>query len=296
MTTTTFFSLPRELRDCVYKHVIYTPCRPPATPRHAGLRLHESRNPSGKDWDDHHILYPLDARPDAYIMPLLQCNRQIRREVHEALSRAKAHSDGSCKLDLMFGRCTLVPTWVGLPFWPDSIRHLEIGIRIFDRYITPNLFARVFNLLMHHGPQFGYSNLQQGAGLHLETLTIKIAFDEGVQPECKLGRARMEENYYTVISHYFRELFGADLLFGVIDQISIRLDNSDHDYEAQMAKKKDPDYIPGDPAEFERLFGLRWGVDPSLKLSDWLNKGRWVESRALFEDDWLKGTMSEDEW
>lgn len=289
MTTTAFFSLPRELRDCVYKHFIYTPCKRPTTSRDAGLRLHKRCNSPAKDC---HILYPLDARLDAYIMPLLQCNGQIRREVHEALSRAKAHSDGSCQLDLMFGRRTLVPTWVGSSFWPERIRHLEISIRIFDRFFTPDLFVRVFNQLMHHGPQFSHSNLQQGTKIHLETLAIKIAFDEGVQPECKSERARLEENYFTVISHYFRDLVAAHLLFGVIDQISIGLTNSDHYYEAKMATKRESDDIPGDPADYD----LRWGLDPWLKLSDWLNKERWVESRSLFEDDWLKGTMDEDDW
>ena len=216
MKTTTFFSLPRELRDCVYKHYIYAPCKPPATPRHAGLRLHEDCDSSGIDWKERHILYPLDARPDAYIIPLLQCNWQVRREVNEALSRAKAHNDGdgSCKLDLMFARKTLVPTWIGFPSWPEHIRRLEISIRIFDRYNTADLFARVFNLLMHHGPQFGYSNLQQGTTLHLETLTIKITFDEGVQPMCKTGRARIEEDYFTVISFFFSDLGDARLLIG----------------------------------------------------------------------------------
>ena len=276
MKTTTFFSLPRELRDCVYKHYIYAPCKPPATPRHAGLRLHEDCDSSGIDWKERHILYPLDARPDAYIIPLLQCNWQVRREVNEALSRAKAHNDGdgSCKLDLMFARKTLVPTWIGFPSWPEHIRRLEISIRIFDHYITADLFARIFNLLMHHGPQFGYSNLHQETNLHLQTLTIKIAFDEGMQHTCHAERELIEYEYFEDISDHFDNLLTAGVLTGLIHRISVRVSSTECDYEAKPALKNPPDDIPGDPAES----ALRWGVDTSLKITDWLDKKRWVQA------------------
>lgn len=132
------------------------------------------------------------------------------------------------------------------------------------------MFVRILTQLVQHGPLFGYSNLQKETNFHLETLTVNITADQGMQHMCNAQIAQIEEDNSELIYSHFHFLGRAGLLTGFIDRVHLRTSNS----EKIVETAKYSDYKPRDPADF----GLSWGVDTSLLLREWLNKDRWAEA------------------
>ena len=189
MTTvrpTGFFSLPRELRDHIYKDFLYTPSDVPATPRDTGLRFEEECPSIGAEYK---ILHALDPRPHAYAFPLLHSSRQIRSEVHQILSDAKTSRDLPCKLDCMLGLRNMLLTWTLFPCWPQNMRHLEIKFRprehwsMLRHHLIFHSVLKLLNLLLSRGPQLGNPRSSRRADFHLETVTLEITSLEDVHDE-----------------------------------------------------------------------------------------------------------------
>lgn len=271
MLPTSFFSLPRELRDRIYNDFLYTPSDAPATPPDAGLRFKE-------EWQlpfiSFNIFHTLDPRPHAYAFPLLHCNRQIRSEVQQMLSHAKASRDLACKLDCMLDFRNMFPTWTLCPCWPQNMRHLEIKFRLCNDWARANgcllIYPafRILNLLFNHGPQLGYSSSFRSADFHLKTLTLEIVCDEHVEA--------INVQMLNCITSTVDSIVGSSHVKWQIDRFVFRA--------GSLERIKETSGVSVSPRGIEaRRWGFPWGKDVSFALSRWLDKALWVQAHTLPE-------------
>ena len=275
MLPTRFFSLPRELRDCIYEYFLHTPSDPPAALQDAGLE--ECR------WNksDLNIFHALDPRPHAHAFPLLHCNRQIRSEVHQSLSHAKTSQDLPCKLDCMLYPHNMFSTWTLCPCWPQNMRHLEIKFRLYrDLHRLPYYsiiypIFRLLNLLFNHGPQLGYSRSFRTADFHLETLTIEIAYLDPVYDEDIEDRDRQNLAY---IDKIVDVIISCSPVTRQIARFVLRA--------GSFEKVMEISGVATHPRDIKSWgLGLRWSKEISLPLSTWLNKADyWAQAFTLSEN------------
>ncbi|MCJ1259611.1 hypothetical protein MMC24_007450 [Lignoscripta atroalba] len=182
-SSATFLTLPRELRDRVYKNVLEAEIQRPASPNEStSARLEFRVHPliGGA------ILY--ERKPvDIACLGLLYCNRQISSETQEAIAlKNKAHAEGvTYKLDCMVRYQHLTPTWLSLPAPPRYLQNIKVDVRMFSYSnsqffgdggpgsLTKNLLALLGGFFTY-GPEFiGGKKLLHA--LYADMITINLA-------------------------------------------------------------------------------------------------------------------------
>ncbi|KAF2001144.1 hypothetical protein P154DRAFT_172156 [Amniculicola lignicola CBS 123094] len=127
-----FFSLSRELRDQVYKNVLFTPFPYPSSPDDCRTTHYSIRNPTeGGNLGYKCVAY---ARPQISSSSLL-INRQIHSEACEILHGVIRANKLVYRLDCIvenIGRLYVTPTLI--PAITPRVNRLEITLRFFGNY------------------------------------------------------------------------------------------------------------------------------------------------------------------
>ena len=172
-----FLHLPRELRDCIYGHVLQSTAEPPTSPEDPML---SDRHDFDQTYDRRRGIM-FEQRPLAPVTccGLLCTNRQISREMHDSISRHGV----VWKLDCMIQNHHLWPTWLSLPASPTYLRHVEVNMRIFNYSksqwgadggpgIMVILLLRLLGGFFEYGPRFLGQPLE--SPLQLDSLIVSL--------------------------------------------------------------------------------------------------------------------------
>lgn len=179
---TGFLSLPREIRDHIYHDALQlqSKSKPPECPEKAGPRWEVY---TAQAWG---YYFPLELSPPGSYQGLTTCNRQIRIEAQELVTR------NAC-LDIMIEnyrtertQVRVWPTWTLHPDYIKHIRELQVEIRLFKQFrfhrkfggapydfITTALMG-ILNRFFHHGPDF-ICKTPLKPEIHVDTLTIRLS-------------------------------------------------------------------------------------------------------------------------
>ena len=186
-----FLSLPRELRDKIYRTALQTP-------RETSSIVGDSRMTETiveATWRCTVYCYNFELRPQHLCEGLPLCNRQIHAEMQELLAR-KSNLD-LC-LELRYDYCItnrlqvcVWPTWT---LYPGPVRRVcQLTIAIMRFFKTPCFdklsdnpydtvfrpLVRILNQLFHYGPCFRYSRPPLEHEIYVETQVISVPYHIG---------------------------------------------------------------------------------------------------------------------
>jgi hypothetical protein len=127
--------LPREIRDLIYRAVLDSELSTPSSP--AELRHNRKQMPSqygsSEYFSEHCNQYPLQP-VSISISSLLLTNRQIHREILDAIARLKAQKQLRYKIDCMIeDEKRIYPTWLSVLVVSFHIDVVEVDFRIFGQ-------------------------------------------------------------------------------------------------------------------------------------------------------------------
>ncbi len=129
---TSFVSLPREIRDLIYRTLLQIPNNPPASPEEAGSVF--------RDWSLHNSV---EKYCEATWAGLPRCNWQIHDEFREVLLAQKPDREpGDFRLDCMIEEGKVWVTWVTVP--PPGTR--EIGVWNLDFRLFETDLSMIFSI------------------------------------------------------------------------------------------------------------------------------------------------------
>lgn len=129
-----FLDLPREIRDKILEHALYTGRDPPLSPselRPEG-RCTVPARVSGSWSIDATSRVRFEKRPrSSPLVPLLLVNRQVHAELKEVASRVLRQRP-NYTLDLMYlNDCSIWPTWTSVPMFSGHVGTVHATFRIF---------------------------------------------------------------------------------------------------------------------------------------------------------------------
>ena len=220
----TFLSLPRELRDCVYLHFL-NECIvvPPQTPEKANRYKSRFDVRTGKTC----IPVSLD-RPS---IALLRCCHQTRHEIQELVQREDRNrkSPSIFRLDCMVvGRHAIYPTWILLPTIVTKVSRLEVDARIFEPeykdiswefVVSFRPFWQLLRLLLHYSPHF-HEDVSTSP-VYFETLVINLASDFKVESQHDSHQLETPEISFEQLVDGLEGLERYGLLFGKIGRLEV---------------------------------------------------------------------------
>ena len=154
-------SIPREIRDLIYKELLYIPIITPPSPSDPGLRFHEPFK------GDYYFKLSSERFPTHFHLNLLLCNHQLHTEFLEFLDTTHSVWEYA-KLDCMTEGLDMWPTWTICPAdRSPKIRNLDIDLRVWNmgplyaRLLPPSIswyaFSRLLHRLLKYGPMLRFT-------------------------------------------------------------------------------------------------------------------------------------------
>lgn len=170
-------SIPREIRDLIYKELLCIPIITPPSPSDPGLRFHEPFK------GDYYFKLSSERFPTHSHLNLLLCNHQLHTEFLEFLDTTHSVWEYA-KLDCMTEGLDMWPTWTICPAdRSPKIRNLDIDLRVWNmgplyaRLLPPSIswyaFSRLLHRLLKYGPTLRFTG--HGANMiSVDTISIQI--------------------------------------------------------------------------------------------------------------------------
>jgi hypothetical protein len=125
-------SIPRELRDLIYLHVLVSELPPPSSPWAARRRQGLSRKQAEDEtYDERGNFYPLRPIFSTAYGLLLVC-RQFHTEVQGIIALLEANTPLRYKIDCMLDYDFYIyPTWLSVPYLSSHVDTVDVDMRVF---------------------------------------------------------------------------------------------------------------------------------------------------------------------
>ena len=177
-----FLTLPRELRDLILEYALSDDDGPLAEDHAASSTCRIKRQTTGNERWEWSIQYD-SAAPRSVYLNILSCNKQLKTEIEELVSRSR--DSLPAKLMLVMAYPNLWPAWTNIPGPPDQIKTLDILIKANHMYHPafmsngPHnaILTTVFEVMkryIHRGPHFARPS-PLSRPLTLDTVRITLA-------------------------------------------------------------------------------------------------------------------------
>ncbi|KAL8995628.1 MAG: hypothetical protein Q9169_004671 [Polycauliona sp. 2 TL-2023] len=280
-----FFKLPREIRDEVYTLVLNDPVAPPLSPHNAGVRYKENIDEEC-GFDRGAVFYPLPTNRFGFTFALSCCNRQLRQEVHDLVTKPHLPKSVTYKLDVMLQGYRLWPTWIAPCYPATTIDRLQIDLRLFDVLYGGQSFwgcggpgaayvvlFRALNRLLHHGPAFLHHDASHTLKINTLIINVMHGYGKVFQPSKNWieGREDPEGDYQRFIDKDQRAIYQS--ICGMLEVVkdegllsdkiqTLKVCNATHT-DVSSTSGIAPIIVPSD--EWIR-WGFIWGIDKDMKI------------------------------
>ncbi|KAL8848851.1 MAG: hypothetical protein Q9221_006147 [Calogaya cf. arnoldii] len=278
-------TIPREVRDEIYSLLLDSSDDPPLSPNEAGLRYEEVTH--DRPLRNRRVYYPPPTTCKGPTSALSQCNRQLRHEIVDFITKTHLTKGGTCELDVMVKGCMLWPTWTKLLHSVVRMEHLEVNLRLFNFRDGGGVFwgdggpgsifvvlFRLLNRLLHHGPRFLYSD-GDNQSLELQTLTLNVlpGYGEVLSPDDAWFKDEEDpvaacnehlEPTYKSVYHYISWQLDRVVRQGLLSD-KVRTLKVCYNDRVKMYVMDDITPSATPPDEWTR-WGFVWGIDERMKV------------------------------
>ena len=225
--------MPREIRNIIYKELVYIPNLIPLSPSDPGPRF------SARTAGTYHVLQLSSERFPAHShLNLLLCNRQLYAEFQEFLTSSHGTLEYA-KVDCMIIKKKIWPTWSIFPAGRDpKVRNLDVDLRTWDpenlyldndrlRHgaqllvkIVLMAFEHFLDCLLKWGPRLTHS----GDKMPIDTISVRILLQSSTPLVEELGD--FDADYHLskigciLVDHFGAETIRKSLIQSLVGRVA----------------------------------------------------------------------------